>query len=105
MSRLRSQSASPVPTKELASCFSTFCWYGREATTSCSSACRLPRANNGESAGARCCTTTIGMPAAWAASMAAPMRSSDDWMAGNSIRRLPLTYSFCTSMTSKARLG
>src|SRR5207253_4256959 len=57
----------------------------------------------GAPAGATCWTTITGTPAACAASIARPMFASEVSMGGYSIGRLPVTYSFWTSITIKAR--
>jgi hypothetical protein len=60
---------------------------------------------NRRTLGAVCCTTRTGTFAARAASIASPTLCNETFGSGYSIGKSPVKYSFCTSITTKARLG
>lgn len=106
MPRSASHSARPVFVKALAMLFSIRWSAWRRATSGCSCQRSVALSNTGAPVGAVCCTTTTGTPAAWAASMARAMLGRVSATGGYSMGRLPpAKYSFCTSMTIKARRG
>ncbi|CAM2181736.1 hypothetical protein BLAT2472_60007 [Burkholderia latens] len=98
-----SHAARSVPANALACAFTIRCAWGLPATTGCNATPSVPGAKIGAPAGATCCTTITGTPAACAASIARPMFASDASTGGYSTGRPPVTYSFCTSMTISAR--
>ncbi|MNL67441.1 hypothetical protein D3C87_1920280 [compost metagenome] len=77
----------------------------KAATCGCSCQPSLPLAKMGEASGASCWTTITGTPAARAAAMAWTMFGSEMSTDGYSMGMSPVKYSFCTSMTSRARRG